>query len=91
MSIIAASWAAVRPGPMSVSGQKRKLALLNGMSAPPPKADIRRKDRYVRYVPNSDLGPRLSLVRLSPAMAETATAGLFAAKAPIQLSVQTKG
>ena len=28
-------------------------------------------------------GPRLRLVRLSPAIAATATAGLFAAKAPI--------
>src|SRR5258705_11499637 len=36
-------------------GQKRKLARLNGMSGPPSKADIRRKDRHVRYWPMSDI------------------------------------
>jgi hypothetical protein len=34
-------------------GQKQKLPRLNGMSCPPPKADIRRKDRHVRFVPEA--------------------------------------
>ena len=35
----------------SESGQNRKLARLNGMSGLPPKADIRRMGRHVRFVP----------------------------------------
>jgi hypothetical protein len=38
MSIIAATWAAVRPGPMSDLGQNRKCLRLRGMSVPPPES-----------------------------------------------------
>jgi hypothetical protein len=34
-----------------MSGHKRKLPRLTGMSGLPPKADIGRKDRHVRLVP----------------------------------------
>jgi hypothetical protein len=54
MSIIAASWAAVRPGPMSELGQKRKCRSFHVISALPHKADIDRRDRDVRFVPLPD-------------------------------------
>jgi len=44
MSIIAASCAAVRPGPMSELGQNRKLPAGETMFAILPEADIRRHD-----------------------------------------------
>src|SRR5215211_6237315 len=51
MSIIAASWAAVRPGPMSELGQKRKCARSRGMSVRPSGADIVTLHSQVRFVP----------------------------------------
>jgi hypothetical protein len=43
-------------GPMSALGQKRTCAAQKGMSALPPKADINRGERYVRFVPLADIG-----------------------------------
>jgi hypothetical protein len=36
-------------------GHKRTLRLVEGMSALLPKADIRRGDRHVRFVPKADI------------------------------------
>jgi len=44
-----------RPELENSLGHKRKLARLNGMSDPPPKADIRRKARHVCFVPTADI------------------------------------
>jgi hypothetical protein len=59
MSIIAASWAAVRPGPMSELGQKRKWGDANATSDLPLKADIKRTSREVRKVPEAAIEPDL--------------------------------
>ena len=40
---------------MSALGHKRTLKRLSLMSALPPKADIRRRERDVRYVPKVDI------------------------------------
>ena len=40
---------------MSALGQKRTLQGSHLMSAIPPKADIRRRDRHVRFVPKADI------------------------------------
>jgi hypothetical protein len=40
---------------MSALGQKRTLGKVQLMSALPPKADIRCRDRYVRFVPKADI------------------------------------
>jgi hypothetical protein len=40
---------------MSALGHKRTSTRLVGMSALPPKADIRERDRYVRFVPQADI------------------------------------
>src|SRR6516165_8512072 len=43
---------------MSALGQKQTSAHVRGMSALPPKADIRCRDRHVRFVPKADIhGP----------------------------------
>ena len=39
---------------MSALGQKQTLKRLQPMSALPPKADIHRRDRHVRFVPVGD-------------------------------------
>ena len=40
---------------VTASGQKRKLARLNGMSGLPLKADMRRKGRHVRFGPKAEV------------------------------------
>ena len=40
---------------MSALGQKRTFRGVRAMSALPPKADIRCRDRYVRFVPKADI------------------------------------
>src|SRR6516164_967671 len=42
--------------PTSALGQKRTSAHLRVMSALPPKADIRRRELDVRFVPKADIG-----------------------------------
>jgi hypothetical protein len=42
---------------MSALGQKRTFAVQNGMSALPPKADIRSVTAYVCFGPEADIGP----------------------------------
>jgi len=39
---------------MSALGQKQTFCIAWAMSALPPKADIRYRDRYVRFVPKAD-------------------------------------
>src|SRR5262245_42931777 len=41
---------------MSALGQKRTFECAGAMSALPPKADIRRHDWHVRFVPLTDIG-----------------------------------
>jgi hypothetical protein len=41
---------------MSALGQKQTFAVQKGMSALPPKADIRRRFFNVRFVPIADIG-----------------------------------
>jgi hypothetical protein len=41
--------------PMSALGQKQTSRLVEGMSALPPKADIRRHDQHVRFVPKANI------------------------------------
>ena len=41
----------MRLGPMSALGQKQTCAVQKGMSALPPKADMRSAQAYVRFVP----------------------------------------
>ena len=48
--------------PMSALGQKRTWQCIRVMSALPPKADIHRRERHVRFVPGGDLS-RCSNVR----------------------------
>src|SRR5215470_4461872 len=45
---------------MPALGQKRTSDEVNMMSALPPKADIRRCNRHVRFVPKADIGSELS-------------------------------
>jgi hypothetical protein len=40
---------------MSALGHKRTFAVQKGMSALPPKADIRPCERHVRFVPKADI------------------------------------
>src|SRR5215472_15164652 len=40
---------------MSALGQKRTFEHVRAMSALPPKADIRCRDRHVRFVPKADI------------------------------------
>jgi hypothetical protein len=40
---------------MSALGQKQTSRLVSAMSALPPKADIRCRDRHVRFVPEADI------------------------------------
>ena len=42
--------------PTSALGQKRTSAHVRVMSALPPKADIRRRELDVRFVPKADIG-----------------------------------
>jgi hypothetical protein len=56
MSIITASWAAVRPGPMSELGQSRQFNRGLGTSGLPPETDIARAGRHVSKVPGGDIG-----------------------------------
>jgi hypothetical protein len=42
---------------MSALGQKRPFAVQKGMSAIPPKADVRSAPAYVRFVPKADMRP----------------------------------
>jgi hypothetical protein len=42
---------------MSALGQKQTFAPQKVMSALPPKADISRHDRHVRFVPKADIMP----------------------------------
>ena len=44
--------------PMSASGQKQTLRSFGTMSALPPKADITRTSRHVRFVPKADIMQR---------------------------------
>ena len=41
--------------PMSALGQKQTFGPRNAMSALPLKADIRYRDRHVRFVPKADI------------------------------------
>jgi hypothetical protein len=41
--------------PMSALGHKRTLKWVRAMSALPPKADIRQRNRHVRFVPKADI------------------------------------
>ena len=43
-------------GAMSALGQKRTSKHVRAMSALPPKADIHRRGRHVRFVPKADMG-----------------------------------
>jgi hypothetical protein len=47
---------------MSVPGQKQKWLSLNGTSALPSTADIRRLHRHVRFVPTTAVPPFLLLI-----------------------------
>jgi hypothetical protein len=40
---------------MSALGQKQTLGKVRPMSALPPKADIRRRNHHVRFVPKADI------------------------------------
>src|SRR6202043_3928546 len=51
MSIKAASWAAVRPGPMSEMGQQRTCRPRNPTSVLPPRPDIADQAGHVGFVP----------------------------------------
>src|SRR5215469_18687748 len=42
---------------MSALGQKQTSRHLQPMSALPPKADIAKSDRHVRFVPKADINP----------------------------------
>jgi hypothetical protein len=42
---------------MSALGQKQTLGNVQPMSALPPKADIRFRDRHVRFVPEAEVAP----------------------------------
>jgi hypothetical protein len=44
---------------MSALGQKRTLQCIRVMSALPPKADIHRRKRHVRFVSKADIRPPL--------------------------------
>src|SRR6266550_1041689 len=54
MSIIAASWAAVRPGPMSELGPSRHFGRRPTTSGLPLEADIVTAGRHVSKVPEAD-------------------------------------
>jgi len=44
-----------RDAAISALGQKRTFSDVQAMSALPPKADIRRRDRHVRFVPKAEI------------------------------------
>jgi hypothetical protein len=46
----------------SFAGQKRKWSRLNGMSVLPPRADLVRPSRHVRFVPTGDIARREALL-----------------------------
>jgi hypothetical protein len=48
------------PNSMSALGQKQTLSNISAMSALPPKADIVRQDRDVRFVPLAEVRPSRS-------------------------------
>jgi hypothetical protein len=50
---------------MIASGQSWSIGNLCVMSALPPKADIRRNECDVRFVPNSDVGLLVSIIQIS--------------------------
>jgi hypothetical protein len=49
--------------PMSALGQKRTFSHLRPMSALPPKPDMDRHGRDVRFVPLAEVGPKRSAAR----------------------------
>src|SRR5262249_2608718 len=51
---------------MSALGQKRTSEHVQSMSALPPKADIRCRDRHVRFVPKADIRVDCSLRKEEP-------------------------
>ena len=46
------------PFPMSSLGHKQTLRHVRSMSGIPAKADIRQRERHVRFVPEADIGPQ---------------------------------
>src|SRR5215212_4387625 len=56
MSIIAASWAVVRPGPMFGLGQNRKSSMRAYVSAVHPTTDIAKILRHAHLVPLAAIG-----------------------------------
>jgi hypothetical protein len=54
-------WRDVGTKVMSALGQKQTCAVQKGMSALPPKADMRSARTHVRFVPIADIGPSLTL------------------------------
>jgi hypothetical protein len=55
-------------GQMSDTGQKRTSQQISGMSALPPKADIRRRGYHVRFVPKPEVG-HYSTMRVTTVLA----------------------